>query len=846
MSKRKSHGHDIRSLFENLKRSRPNPDPALLSTPSSSTTQPDSSIVSCDTATGSLPDLATPNSVPTAPEQQLQATITSSSQFDESDLQHQADEAAAETEINVNDIGYAVELRRDGKLDTATRLRFLKDCWVPPQGYSFPFTLKSDKGNVHKRYLSHQHLTGHNACFAYSAKLGGVFCKYCVLFLPTNFAIHGQTVDAFVGTPCTKFDVITTKLKKHLQCDYHRSDSVIKADALLSGTNVGHMLDVSRAKLVKENRERLKHVIEPIEFLARCGLAFRGHRDFGPIKVHPDGTIDYDKGNFVALLQLLAKHDPILREHICTGPSNAKYTSSESQNEIIQALSDVITQDLVKKINKAGYFALLADETTDSSHKEQMSICVRYLDISDGSVAIHEEFICFVHVEDLTGIGLATKLLETLDSLHITAQLVAQGYDGASAMSGKFNGVQAVIREQLGKKLAIYVHCAAHNLNLSLQDACKLDSVRAAITAVNTVTVFIRSSPQRTALLEKKIKELVPESSVHQLLQHCKTRWVEKQEAFIRFNLLFPAIIETLEEISTWGGEAGSNARNNLKLLLDSEYVIAGHIIDAVLTITKPLSEKLQCVDLDLVDCVNEIKAVIDVLRDLRSDDGHVRYNKIFDSAEKALGEPLQKPRTSARCRQKHRANPDVSTARDYFRIAMYNPFLDGIIATLEERFSSHAQLAFQMARLLPQSVVDESFDSVKKSIEIYIGQLRGLSFVDDIEAEFLLWKKRWQNVDQKDRPRSVLETLANSAVSLQSFPNIRLLLQVLATIPVTTATAERSFSQLRPLKSYLRSTMGQERLTGLAQLLIHKDMKLDIDKVIDQFVQNGSRRIDL
>ncbi|PAA68582.1 hypothetical protein BOX15_Mlig022711g1 [Macrostomum lignano] len=135
-----------------------------------------------------------------------------------------------------------------------------------------------------------------------------------------------------------------------------------------------------------------------------------------------------------------------------------------------------------------------------------MSICVRYLDISDGSVAIHEEFICFVHVEDLTGIGLATKLLETLDSLHITAQLVAQGYDGASAMSGKFNGVQAVIREQLGRKLAIYVYCAAHNLNLSLQDACKLDSVRAAITAVNTVTVFICSSPQRTALLEKKSK----------------------------------------------------------------------------------------------------------------------------------------------------------------------------------------------------------------------------------------------------------------------------------------------------------------------------------------------------
>ncbi|RXM32747.1 52 kDa repressor of the inhibitor of the protein kinase [Acipenser ruthenus] len=50
-------------------------------------------------------------------------------------------------------------------------------------------------------------------------------------------------------------------------------------------------------------------------------------------------------------------------------------------------------------------------------------------------------------------------------------------------------------------------------------------------------------------------------------------------------------------------------------------------------------------------------------------------------------------------------------------------------------------------------------------------------------------------------------------------YPNIHCLLKITATIPVTTASAERSFRCLRRLKSYLRSTMGQDRLSGLAML---------------------------
>ncbi|ELU00718.1 hypothetical protein CAPTEDRAFT_118897, partial [Capitella teleta] len=52
-------------------------------------------------------------------------------------------------------------------------------------------------------------------------------------------------------------------------------------------------------------------------------------------------------------------------------------------------------------------------------------------------------------------------------------------------------------------------------------------------------------------------------------------------------------------------------------------------------------------------------------------------------------------------------------------------------------------------------------------------------------------------------------------------YPCIVILLRIFITWPVTTATGERSFSSLKCIKSYLRSTMGEDHLNGLAHLFI-------------------------
>ena len=70
------------------------------------------------------------------------------------------------------------------------------------------------------------------------------------------------------------------------------------------------------------------------------------------------------------------------------------------------------------------------------------------------------------------------------------------------------------------------------------------------------------------------------------------------------------------------------------------------------------------------------------------------------------------------------------------------------------------------------------------------------------------IWKKRW--ADKVDCPDTAIDALAVCDTDL--FPNIGRLLQITATLPVTSASAERSFSVLKRLKTYLRTTMGEVR----------------------------------
>ncbi|BAF30217.1 Os12g0597800, partial [Oryza sativa Japonica Group] len=76
-------------------------------------------------------------------------------------------------------------------------------------------------------------------------------------------------------------------------------------------------------------------------------------------------------------------------------------------------------------------------------------------------------------------------------------------------------------------------------------------------------------------------------------------------------------------------------------------------------------------------------------------------------------------------------------------------------------------------------------------------------------------------------------------------YKNVSVAYRILLTVHVTVASAERSFSKLKLLKNYLRSTKSQERLNGLTMCLIKKDIldTIDLNTVLDDFASRNARR---
>ena len=123
------------------------------------------------------------------------------------------------------------------------------------------------------------------------------------------------------------------------------------------------------------NREILHQIIYSVEFLAKEGVAFQGHRD---------NKVDYsdtsiNRGNFIATLQLLSKSNTTLENHLLT----CRYTSKTIQNVVIHIYACKLREKLTSQLQLNNMpFTIIADEVTDTySNQEVLSVCVQFVDL---------------------------------------------------------------------------------------------------------------------------------------------------------------------------------------------------------------------------------------------------------------------------------------------------------------------------------------------------------------------------------------------------------------------------------------------------------------------------------
>lgn len=223
-------------------------------------------------------------------------------------------------------------------------------------------------------------------------------------------------------------------------------------------------------------------------------------------------------------------------------------TSHHVQNEILDMFAHSIVRNICRQVQLAGSYAVIVDGTQDISRKEQMSICIRYV---DRDLCPHEEFIGFCEPPDTTGAVLAKCIVDVLLRLQLPlSALRGQTYDGASNMSGQYTGCQAIICEK--QPLALYVHCGAHCVNLVSQAVCEaVGPVRDAMQLLQELgALFSQSLKCRTSFAKIAASGERDIPSIKQIRPLCPTRWLVRISAIQTLIKQYDLVLNCLEETS--------------------------------------------------------------------------------------------------------------------------------------------------------------------------------------------------------------------------------------------------------------------------------------------------------
>uniref|UniRef100_A0A671PJX7 DUF4371 domain-containing protein n=1 Tax=Sinocyclocheilus anshuiensis TaxID=1608454 RepID=A0A671PJX7_9TELE len=464
-----------------------------------------------------------------------------------------------------------------------------------------------------------------------------------------------------------------------------------------------------------KKRDLLRKLIIAVLYLGQQKHAFRGHDESATSK---------NKGNFVQLLETFSEFDPALAEHLKTS-TIFKGTSKSIQNDIIDSIATVVNNAIDQEIQSTDFFAIQADDTTDVSCKCQLSVILRYVNVSG---AICERFLGFHDVS-------ADRDAESLSEV-------------------------ARVKEQCPH--ALFVHCYAHRLNFVLAD----NSVR------------------------------IPGGST--------TRWNFKSRAVNAvcegqsLNIVFDRIMME----PGWDNDAIAQAMALKQKLQDFKFMFLLDVFRAIFGHTDVLFQVLQARSLDLRRSFDYIDSTLKSLKALRTDK---TFQEVYDNTVRAVGHEDGRRKQRFHCSEQGE-DPSIT---DSYRSLFYE-IMDAVICQMTERdrnffrlldFSAFADFAkpkgFPDAELASLLKVYPFFDSWRLKNELLV------------VYEEKRFHKALSDLLQMIKQDDLHSTL----------PELFRLIKLMLTIPVTTVSAERSFSGLKRVKTYLRSNCGQERLSHLATI---------------------------
>ena len=168
---------------------------------------------------------------------------------------------------------------------------------------------------------------------------------------------------------------------------------------------------------------------------------------------------------------------------------------------------------------------------------------------------------------------------------------------------------------------------------------------------------------------------------------------------------------------------------------------------------------------------------------------------------------------------------------------ALYLPLVNHLFQELNDRLLNHND------RFLAQYLKPTQLGSLNRETtnNIYNTYSNDLSHRVAFDNKIVRWKARW-TLAEGEKPNNLEDTL--SCTSEDLYLDVATVLTILLTMPVSTATPERSFSTKRRVKTHVRSTKLTERLSSLALLHAYREMPIDPERVISDFCASKPRRL--
>jgi hypothetical protein len=338
-----------------------------------------------------------------------------------------------------------------------------------------------------------------------------------------------------------------------------------------------------------------------------------------------------------------------------------------------------------------------------------------------------------------------------------------------------------------------------------------------------------------------------------------KTRWTNRAESIRAVWTSYELIINALSAIQN-SGDFDNTTKVAAKGLYDKmmsiDFILSIMFMKNIMWKTKQMTEALQEEELNILDAMTIIMATIDSLKRI-NEESHAMDDEIHAGiayAGKLGGDP---ERPEAEFNRKHRVrrpprriddNPDSQatlTMMQFYR-REFKSVLETQIVQLGENLIQCFEAVKPLATVLQPPLKHPDFKDVQELVSLFPSNIPVDPFV--LYAEFGNFVSHALTHERQTNEK--LDTVAKVAKLSEdfksAFPLTNKAYRLLLTAPVTVAKDERTFSRLKLIKTYLRTSMKEQRLESLMLISCEKDITntIDIDAIAAKWVELKSRRI--